>query len=524
MATSEENNQDPFVSFLVDRHLQNISSVARKDMQQIQVEIGNDVEVLPETEGRNRFKWTIYVRPLVDGFVTRVTFQLHPTFQPKIISLVDAPFEVERTGWGEFGIGVKIHIGEQEFEFVHNLCLSETRSDVHTITVEPIAHEYPRMTGVDMNGMHGRMHDPSWHAPFRVVDCVKEARPGYNSMPAHEYEEDPRTLNAKVKLFCELLQNSNLAMAYTGAGISTASGIDDYASKAKDSKMLEGRTKPKLGGLCAEPSLGHRVLTALWKADLMKHWVQQNHDGLPQKAGFPQWEINEIHGAWFDCSNPVVPMTGTLRNDLCEWMEEWIKKADLTIAMGTSLCGMNADRCVGTVAKRYIHGRGNGAIIVGLQQTVYDESCSLRIYAKIDEIMALVAHELGLIIPPCGPYEPNVPKEAKVDHDIFKIPYNVDGKLEKNPEKWICWNLNAGQKMVVVSGPGEGFKGKMNGRAQGNSSHYSFCTKNIREGAISHGKSFCNYCIGSWWVETAVQGKWHQIPIVNIDPILQKDL
>ena len=63
---------------------------------------------------------------------------------------------------------------------------------------------------------------------------------------------------------------------------------------------------------------------------------------------------------------------------------------------------MNADRCVETVAKRYIHGRGNGAIIVGLQQTVYDESCSLRIYAKIDEIMALVAHELELTIPPCG--------------------------------------------------------------------------------------------------------------------------
>ena len=57
-------------------------------------------------------------------------------------------------------------------------------------------------------------------------------------------------------------------------------------------------------------------------------------------------------------------------------------------------------------------------------------------------------------------YEPNVPEEAKVANDIFKIPYNADGNLEKNPKKWICWNLNAGQKMIVVSGPGEGFKGK----------------------------------------------------------------
>ena len=27
-------------------------------------------------------------------------------------------------------------------------------------------------------------------------------------------------------------------------------------------------------------------------------WVQQNHDGLPQKAGFPQQDMIEIHGSW----------------------------------------------------------------------------------------------------------------------------------------------------------------------------------------------------------------------------------
>ena len=51
-----------------------------------------------------------------------------------------------------------------------------------------------------------------------------------------------------------------------------------------------------------------------------RHWVQQNHDGLPQKAGYPQQHLNEIHGAWFDPSNPVVPMSGTLREDLMTWL------------------------------------------------------------------------------------------------------------------------------------------------------------------------------------------------------------
>ena len=46
-------------------------------------------------------------------------------------------------------------------------------------------------------------------------------------------------------------------------------------------------------------------------------------DGLPQKAKFPQEALNEIHGAWFDPSNPVVPMSGSLRGDLFEWLQEW---------------------------------------------------------------------------------------------------------------------------------------------------------------------------------------------------------
>ena len=51
--------------------------------------------------------------------------------------------------------------------------------------------------------------------------------------------------------------------------------------------------------------------------------------GLPQKAGMPQWRINEVHGAWYDPSNPVVPMDGTLRPDLLEDLLDWEEKADL---------------------------------------------------------------------------------------------------------------------------------------------------------------------------------------------------
>jgi len=88
------------------------------------------------------------------------------------------------------------------------------------------------MTGVSIAGMHGSCGKKEWAPPILVVNCDAMARPGYASMKAHEYVEDPETLKEKVKMLAELLKKARNCVAYTGAGISTSSGIDDYASKA----------------------------------------------------------------------------------------------------------------------------------------------------------------------------------------------------------------------------------------------------------------------------------------------------
>jgi NAD-dependent SIR2 family protein deacetylase len=88
--------------------------------------------------------------------------------------------------------------------------------------------------------------------------------------------------------------------------------------------------------------------------------IQQNHDGLPQKAGFPQHCINEIHGAWFDPSNPVVTMSGDLRTDLVKRLDNSKKKSDLVLALGTSLAAVGADAIVDAAATRQYAGRGLG--------------------------------------------------------------------------------------------------------------------------------------------------------------------
>jgi len=531
----DRTNQDPYAVHLIEEFEQKYEDIISQEelcTEDFEVVIGNDVELLEVPDGSNKFRWSFYVRTARRGAIKSIKILLHPTFQPpwteQIVpdtkqdedGNVFYEWGITRTGWGEFQIRAEINVftdreNTEEHYLTHQLSLSQKSETTHLLPTPSFQKERrARMEGVVYEEMHGCAADGGMYSPLLEVECNVDARPGYNTMKAHEYEDDPRTLRRKIKLFRAMLENSKNAMAYTGAGISTSSGIDDYATKAKDSKMKLGRKKVR-DAFDAVPSLGHRMLTQLWREKHLKHWVQQNHDGLPQKAGYPQHEINEIHGAWYDPSNPVVPMSGSLRSDLFKWMAEWQRKTDFCIAMGTSLCGMNADNCVVKPAQKYRkNGDGCGSVIVGLQRTQYDKICSLRIFARIDTVVALLAEEMKIVIPPLTDYQPDIPAGAQIGPHQFRVPYDTEGNLSNDTHT--IWDLREGQKMVVCAGPGEGFSGKMN--AETGRDHYVVTTAVIREGDKNHGKGFCKYALGSWWVETATKGLWPTLPIRNVKP------
>merc|ERR1712217_697896 len=148
-----------------------------------------------------------------------------------------------------------------------------------------------------------------------------------------------------------------------------------------------------------QPTLAHHALAAIEEKGLIGNWVQQNHDRLAQKAGFPQARLNEIHGAWGDMKNSVLMMDDTLRKDLLAWLEQWAERASMCIALGTSLCGMNADQVPRAVAERFAQSSGEGLVIIGLQRTAYDDVASLRIWGLCDDVMKLVAKELDCKVP-----------------------------------------------------------------------------------------------------------------------------
>jgi len=519
--------------------------------------IGNSVKaVSSDVDGEdqkmtNSYLWKMYVKSLPNQLgnlrkISKVVYYLHPTFSNPVVEVnndngENEDFNIECTGWGSFEIKVDLCFTDGEVSsFIHQLCLkcntppSETKYDITKTSnirrtgkksaMKPaiksaIKNKAHRMENVDEASMHGRMGiGKNWLAPLLAHSCNKIARPGYNSGKAHEYSEEPSVLREKVQLLAQLLRNSEHCVTYTGAGISTASGIDDYASKGTSSFATGANStkyRPKgRKGLDAEPTFAHYTLTELYNQGIVKHWVQQNHDGLPQKAGYPQHALNEIHGAWFDPSNPVVPMSGSLRDDLYTWMEEEEEKADLVLTMGTSLCGMNADRMVSTASEKYCQmGVGLGSVIIGFQRTQLDSICSLRIFARIDEVMLLLAREMKLNVS-TTPYKFN-----GTSTHVYTMPYDKNGHLKatnKKKIKMMKLNLQRDSKIKLTSGPGKGYIGRVV-RTPTMNNGYSFsvsfpCT---REGHKDQGKKKCLYSLGGWMIDAACRGELDTIPIVN---------
>lgn len=384
----------------------------------------------------------------------------------------------------------------------------DERSETHWTTADDSSNAQVTvragqpMNGVKWQAMHGFMGEEDWEPPRVITASGMAARPGYDTCSASEYKDTPEVLRAKVKYLAEMVRQSKNCLAYTGAGISTAAGIGDYASVASDSVVkTESDEAAKVSPWNALPTRAHNVLTQMYHGGLLKHWVNQNHDGLPQKAGFPQSALNEIHGAWFDVSNPVVPMSGTLREDLIEWLLEWEKKTDLCLAMGSSLCGMNADRLVESPARRAQAGDGWGAAIVSLQQTRFDHMASLRIFGQTDEVMELLAQELQL--PTCA-YA--LDYSSLKDKDVFRLTdYNPRG--QRSPGcGGIVLDLRTGQHVFIVKQPEWDRKRRgETGLVVGKTSDGDYM---ISIGGVTR-------TLGRWWIREALLGQVPSIPIVN---------
>eukprot|EP00566_Odontella_aurita_P013253 CAMPEP_0113597410 /NCGR_PEP_ID=MMETSP0015_2-20120614/40988_1 /TAXON_ID=2838 /ORGANISM="Odontella" /LENGTH=472 /DNA_ID=CAMNT_0000505257 /DNA_START=70 /DNA_END=1488 /DNA_ORIENTATION=- /assembly_acc=CAM_ASM_000160 len=368
-----------------------------------------------------------------------------------------------------------------------------------------------RVLDASSNAMHGKRGCMSWEPPLTLRYVDVEARPGYASCKAHEYVDRPEVLRAKVKLLADLIRGSEQCVAYTGAGISTSAGIADYATQG------DGVFPLLLSPMLAKPTPAHRILASLHAEGHLKHWIQQNHDGLPQKAGYPQHALNEIHGAWYDPSNPVVPMDGGLRPDLFKSLLLWEKKADLCIAIGTSLAGMNADRVVRSVSERATSGEGLGSVIISLQQTPLDELSALRIFGKIDDVMEMLAEELSITQSSVPTWDGVVGGDCGngnegCEEDMFMIPYNSSGNKMSPGNENNCLDLREGQQVRITSGFYSGDVGVVVGKQLEGHYKIRFMHPIKNKGWLAPKV----HVLGCWMLVEAMHGLLDTFPIVTI--------
>jgi NAD-dependent deacetylase len=113
----------------------------------------------------------------------------------------------------------------------------------------------------------------------------------------------------------DLVARARSVVAFTGAGISTESGVPDFRSPnspwmrnkpipfeaylaSAEARREAWRRKFTMDDLYAgaKPSRGHLALASLVRSGAMPGVITQNIDGLHQAAGVPSEKIVELHG------------------------------------------------------------------------------------------------------------------------------------------------------------------------------------------------------------------------------------
>ncbi|MBL6852616.1 MAG: Sir2 family NAD-dependent protein deacetylase [Alphaproteobacteria bacterium] len=112
-----------------------------------------------------------------------------------------------------------------------------------------------------------------------------------------------------------LLRMSRRAVVFTGAGISTESGIPDFrspggiwtkmmpidfgqfvASKQVRQESWRRRFEMEKDWMAAKPNAGHSAVAELVRRGMVTHVITQNIDNLHQDSGVPAEKVIELHG------------------------------------------------------------------------------------------------------------------------------------------------------------------------------------------------------------------------------------
>jgi len=216
-------------------------------------------------------------------------------------------------------------------------------------------------------------------------------------------------LNHRIQTLAQWLYESRYPVVFTGAGISTESGLPDFRGPdgvwTRRDKGLPPKPTTRPWD-AVEPNIGHHAVVALQELGKLKFLISQNVDNLHLKSGIRPEFLAELHGNMtklrcgrcaktFDRSGgqAVCGCGGALRSSVVDFGEtlperdlrlsfEHSRKCDLFIVVGSSLV-------VTPAADMPREALQSGAKLVILNQgeTPFDRVAHLRFHEKIGDVL-----------------------------------------------------------------------------------------------------------------------------------------
>ena len=222
-----------------------------------------------------------------------------------------------------------------------------------------------------------------------------------------------------IEKFVNMLRDSERIVFFTGAGVSTESGLKDYRSKdgIYSTASKYGRSPEEiLSHDCffedtelfyrffrdfflgkAEPNSAHKAIAELEKLGKKVTVVTQNIDSLHEKAG--STDVCELHCVVNSKTNvPVCPCSSVIKPDVVLYGEmlddstvsralDAIEKADMLVIGGTSLAVYPAAGFV-----RYFTGKYT--VIINKEATPRDGEADLVFHDGIGKILSEAVDKL----------------------------------------------------------------------------------------------------------------------------------
>ncbi len=154
-----------------------------------------------------------------------------------------------------------------------------------------------------------------------------------------------------MRTLADFLREARRVVVFTGAGISTESGIPDFRSpggiwsKMQPVMFADYLTRPEARRVSWErrlameetwravkPNDGHRAVADLVRRGIVGHVITQNIDGLHQLSGVPDDKVIELHGT----TRLAKCLTCGARAEVAEILAHFEKHGD---APDCKLCG-----------------------------------------------------------------------------------------------------------------------------------------------------------------------------------------